>query len=96
MGIKIPRQQGCYSDSTTGKLRAKGSRIHPRSSNQQESGEGQQPGLPTPRAGLLLALQAGSPVGSDLPRLVIPIHKCTCYRPNSRTFSLQVSLLWKG
>ena len=31
MGIKIPRQQGCYSYSTVRKLRAKGSRIHPRS-----------------------------------------------------------------
>ena len=93
MGIKIPRQQGCYSYSTTGKLRAKGSRIHPRSSNQQESGEGQQPALPTPRAGLLLALQARSPVGSDLPRPVTPIHKCMCYRTNSRMFSLRISLL---
>lgn len=93
MGIKIPRQQGCYSYSTTRKLRAKGSRIHPRSSNQQESGKGQQPGLPTPRAGLFLALQAGSPVGSDLPRLVTPIHKGMCYRTNSHTFSLRIPLL---
>lgn len=47
MGSKIPRQQGCCSYSTMRKQRAKGSRIHPRSSNQQESGKGQQPGLPT-------------------------------------------------
>lgn len=93
MGTEIPRQQECYSHSTVRKLRAKGSRIHSRSSSQQESGKWQQPGLPTLRAGLFLALQAGSPVGSDLPRLVTPIHKCMCYRTNSHTFSLRISLL---
>lgn len=72
-GIQIPEQREHCSHLAVRKLRARRSAIHPRSPSQEESGKGQEPGLPTSRAGLFPAQLVVSATGSALPKCTAPV-----------------------